>query len=280
MADTKLQVFVAGFLGPDIEIVVAPPAVHRLVAFQVADLQAKQFGNLRTPLGIVVAVVHPHEGLNGISVSPDVVQSRLIGAAEMRQRLEQPLLTAINGRCHVTALRFQLQQRCQAQRGSARSECVVRPGNRGKDVQVLRTFRTPPGTVGILIRQQERHATIHGLLEVGLFRHLHCRKSRRDQETIGLFGGTCVPRHCKGNEQQKPVFHGCPPAGFCKRISSPALSPSKTSALSLVRLPKVTGRFSCLPSPAVTYTTSLPSVSGKTVANGTTSACGLSYATE
>ncbi len=133
-----------------------------------------------------MAMVHPYKGLNRIRVPPDVVKSGLIRAAEMRQGLKKPLFTAINGGRDVFALGLQFQQRCQAQRRSPRSECVVCAGNRRKDVQVFRTFRAPPGAVGILVFQQERYAAIHRLLQFGLFGHFGCWKSRRDQETIGF----------------------------------------------------------------------------------------------
>ena len=108
---------------------------------------ANQFRNLRTPLGISMAMVHPYEGLNRIRVPPDVVKSGLIRAAQMRQGLKKPLFTAINGGRDVFAPGLQFQQRCQAQRRSSRSECVVWPGTR-ENVQVFRTSALPQEPLG------------------------------------------------------------------------------------------------------------------------------------
>ena len=108
-----------------------------------------------------------HERVDGVPVSPHVVDGHLIRSAQDRQVLKQPLLAPIDGLLAHRDCRVDLDQGTDAQRSHGGTKCMMGTGHRREDVQVLGAFGSAPGTVLVLVREQELHAALDRLLHIG-----------------------------------------------------------------------------------------------------------------
>ncbi len=155
------------FLGAGAEVVIAPAAVDGFVAIEIVVLRAQQVRDLLLQRGIIrMALMHPHQRLHGVTVSPHVVDRYRVGAAQVRQVLDQPLFASVDRRLHVRSPCPHFDQAADAQRRDRRAKSVMRTRDRGKDIQVLGPLGRAPGAVLVLVLEQEADAAVDGPLDV------------------------------------------------------------------------------------------------------------------
>ena len=176
----------ARFLGADAKIVIAPAAIDGLVSVETLELLLDQLANL-SAAGLVagLAIVHPRQRADRVSVSPDVVQRVGCSTAQMRQVLEQPELRPIDGGLRARRVATTFDQRRDAQRGHRRAKCMMGPGNRGVDIQALGPLGASPGAILILVVQKKLDATIDGRLQLAPIAGRHRGRLGRRLRSIG-----------------------------------------------------------------------------------------------